>query len=1502
MPKSGGQATITGIDFEVWFVALKFVDSFFVESLNIKPQASTYVDPETQETKIIAIDDVHIYSDFKQEFYNIKFRAPNIRNWTINNLKHQKVLNQLKEQFTKTPTAFLYFVTQSPCPIFAEILRRGASCISREELEINLKSNKYIEEWDKLKNELGFSDNGILKFAKQVKFKPIIDTEEIKNLIMQKLHGHITNLNFAPDCLYQLAIEAGKYGKTITRRDIIEYLEKNNIHLKPHLKVEELLEKLCTASASLASVQYTFNNNIHIQRDEVTTLVNWIKTPLKERDSLIAVLTGEAGYGKTVILRDLLIRLQEEEIPVLGIKTDLFAFDSIEILSNEIELSDGIKETMAAIIDRYGKGVVIFDQLDALSIIMSKDREAINAYFNLISQLSRIKELRIILSCRTFDLKYDPLLISFENKHIIYIKELNDQQVSEVLSELNIQRQQISNTLFNLLRIPLHLEVFCKIYGPHTSLTSLSTLQDLYNELWNQKILKVLDDNLRNDVLNAIDAIIENMDSTKTLTMPLALLDRNSKGRDYLLSQSILYKQNQKFQFFHSSFFDYCYSRTFLTHNLSLIEVILNQHQGLFIRSQIKQVLSYLRDSDFSIYLKELKEFLTNPKVRFHIRLLVINQLTFLQNPKDEEWQMVKQLLENNDNFKKHFIDGIQSEKWLKYLISNGYLQIFLQSDDEKLINLVIWKLRSLINPYTKIVIDFLGQLPSIEKKDEYISYILDGLDHWEDIKAIQLYKSNLSTVKRWDRFYFSHFLERILKYNPEFVLEVFFDDLNEKTNVINSADDFDKEKFLDYHDIEVFKKLLNWNPDVILSKALRIIHELVDKAKWGSKTGFYLDGAFYGYEQFESDLYLHWQFLSLVLEKLKTAAIKDKTQFLKLVEGFNKSCSFTLLKMVLQGYNAKPEFYVNEGFGFLIRESILENMAGEYELKALLKNIYPYFSQKQKEKINELILSVSPEWEKHREKGQRSLLGYSKYRLLGIIPAEELSDYPAMKKQLLELEYKFGKYKEEPPLVSKTEWIGPPLPTTAYEKMTIKQWLSSFQKYNESTGWGMPKKDFLKGGIIEHSRAFSDQVSKRPDEFYDFVFNLGKRKDISIAYLAAGLSGMVKAKYDIEKVKQLVKTYWKYKDIEFRKDITRAIEYIDREDNLDLDLIGILADYALNDPDPKEELWEIDAGGGTPYYGGDPFSYGINTVRGAATERLAIHGYKTQYPDKIFEILNEIADDKSIAVRCCLIRFLQGLIKWNGNKVYKLFIKISCDKHPQVIKYGLKCLEYLMTENNFQDFIPYLDAVINLKEKSGPQSVREYIGQILMLAYVRKYPKSKKLLEQSFKTNEEIKLGALEIASMHLANSDTQIAGKSRQTYMQFLNEDSDKVSQKYDWCFNNFKVEDFNKIYDLIFKYARAKAIKKHCDYFFKFLTKIVSYEPEKCIDLMQNYKNFEKPDIRYNALSGEPVQILIEAYNRIIEDNYKEKAMNIFDLILQEQTYKREALKVLSEQDRE
>ncbi len=1364
MPRAGGPSTITGIDFEAWFVALKFADAFFDESLRVSPQAQTYTDPKTLQTEITAMDDIHVTSPLISEFYNLKFRAPNIVSWGLMDLRHSKVLLQLKEQFLKTPEAKLYFVSQSPCPLFQEVLPRGSFCSSKEELMIILGPNNYVADWDKLREELGFSDEAMIGFSRQVTYKHIIDTEEIRKLILQKFEGHVTNSGFVPNCLYQLAIEAGKKGIVIDKDHIIKHLERNDIHAKPHLKPELLLERLSDESATLKSISNTFLKDCHINRKEIRQLLDWLNAPLSENKTPIAVLTGKAGCGKSVIFRDLLENLGNENIPVLGIKTDLYMKDSIQLLSRELNLVDGIKETLASIVERFGRAVILLDQIDTLSQTLSTDRKIINTYVNLISQLSLVKNLRIIISCRTFDLKYDPLLRSFEDKCTIEVSDLNEEEISFVLSKLGVEKSRISKTLMELFKIPLRLKVFCDIYKEGINLNSLKTLQDLYDSLWDQRILSATNNT---PVLDAIETVTRKMDESKSTSVVFALLDKNDVGRRHLLSQSILIRQKNMLQFFHQSFFDYCYSRTFLTHYDSLIGILLQQHQGLFIRPQIKQVLTHLRGSEFQKYLKELKELLTNKSIRFHIWLLVVNQLAFLEDPTDEEWQAIKPLLDRDPNFRMHFIDGLQSEQWLKYLINKGYLHSFLESSDSELINLIAWKLSVLINIFTETIIDFLSGFPEINKRDEYICNVLIRLDHWENDKAVQVFGDKLKVLKNSPgRYSYYHILGKLLPYKPEVVSKIFFIDLSERLNVVGLQEDFGRN-FCDYHDVAIFKKILMWNEDIALSEGLSTVSELAERTKHEGKYNFYDDKAFGAFGHFERDLYEHWKFLTLITEKLESIAQNDKVRFLKLVSRIEETNSITLLRLLIVGFLANPGMYVKEGFKLLTREGILEELTSDeyagHELRSLLNNLYRFLSAEEKGLINNLILSVAPDWEKDRWKGGPSRAGYSRYRLLCAIPKDELVNYPSMKKDFHELERKFGRYEEKPPKVSKVVSVGPPLEGKAYEKMTPAQWIASFKRYDDSTGWNGQRREFLKGGLVEHSRAFTEQVSKRPDEFYDFIFSLGKRTDISVAYLAAGLDGLVKAKFDIEKVKKLVKEYWKAKDSGFRREIIRAMDYLDKEDNLDLELISILEEYALKDPDPDKELWMVDAGRGTPYYGGDPLTHGINTVRGAAAERLAIHGFKTPYPDKIFEIMEEVTNDPSVSVRCCLIRFLQGMLKWDREKTFSIFMKLGEEKHPQIIKYGLECLSYLMRENNFHHFIPYLRIAMGIDEEYGYHHVGEYVGQILMLAYGEGYSNSKNLLEQGILASDKIKAGAINFACRHLLNQNEEVSRKSK-------------------------------------------------------------------------------------------------------------------------------------------
>lgn len=1493
MPEAGGSSTITGVEFEMWFTALKFVDAFFDDKIKIEPQAKTYRNPQTNEIELVSVDDVLICSDSKAEFFNLKFRSPNITNWTFNALKSQKVFKQFKEQFKKTPDADLYFVSQSPALIFAELLPRITGCISIEEVNHRLPK-KLSKDWELLKKELGFSDSEMLLFSKQVKFERIIDIEEIKKMIFAKLNRNVTHPEFAPNCLFQLAVKAGKTGRTIAREDIIRCFEQDDIHLKPHLKVEDLTEKLIVASESLSLFSGSLINGTPIERKEVEELFEWIKKPLEDKESPIIVVTGKAGCGKTFILKELLKRLQEKKVPALGIKTDLSSYESLKMLAEDIGLTFGIKESLAAVAEQYNKGVVILDQIDALSLSMSKERKYINIYFNLISQLKLIKGLRIVISCRSYDLQFDPGLKLLEDKLKEFkVADLTEQQVDVVLLGIDINKNTLSHTLYSLLKVPLHLKVFCDIYKPGISnLTSIKTLQDLYTELWKQKIVCLDDKSIYNDVLNALKLIVDSMDTAMRITAPSALLDGNNIGANYLKSHSIIHEQGRnQIQFFHSSFFDYCYARDFVKRQESLIRSVLEHEQGLFVRPKIKQVMAYLRETDKNRYLKELKEFLTNESLRFHVKLLVINQLAFLEDPEVAEWQIIRRLIEKDSDIAGHFIDGIRYQGWLDILVSSGYLQKIIQSSDEKTIDKAIWMLINLINTCTHSVLDFLLNCPRLN--NENIAKIIFYLGKWDDDKSIQLFQQCKLFLKN-AKFQYYFLLEKIVLHHPGVVMDLFFEDINKKVDMYCKSDRNLQNEELSHEEVELFEKLIKWNPQVIIPKALEVLNKIIEKTKiiGDEESRFYEDFGFhlYGRPIYYSD---HMDFLSIIKRKLKNVASSNKNEFMTVIKGYLYTGSITILRLIMECYNAKPEWYIEEGFAVLINDGFLEEIVPSQlvdELKTLLKNFYPLLSDAHKEKINKLILSLSPKWERKKMKGHPSYIGYSKYQMFNAIPQDEFSKFPVLKKQFQELNRKFGKIDNSRITNFSVGIVGPPLPGNAYEKMTLEQWEASFKKYDDSTEYSHRISDPSKGGIWQHSQAFSGAVKNRPGFFYDLIVKIGGCVEISDKYLTAGIRGLFEGEYEIEKIRELLKLVRKKEGNELRKSIIWAIEYIDKKDNLDIELINILKEYALNDPDPDVENWEKQK----EFHGGDPVTFAINTVRGSAVWVLGKHALKTPFPDELFAIFEKIAEDKHIAIRVCLIQFLSYMIKWNRNKAFSLFMKLTEDMCPQVIEKGIISIHHLRTKSNFHHFIPRIENIL--------QTADDQLGQILMAAYTADIPGSKKLLEESFIINEKIKIGAIDFASRYLTATDIGTADKSGEIFRRFLNDESDKIKEKYASCFEYFKIEDFEKLYDFIFLYSKSGAIRNNATYFFVFLEKIVRNEPEKCIDLIENHSSFEKPDMRMNRLQGKLVQIVIEAYNRTMDDVYKKKAMDIFDALLQENAYKSFGLDILKEYDRE
>lgn len=93
--------------------------------------------------------------------------------------------------------------------------------------------------------------------------------------------------------------------------------------------IQEILNSIENSSVILWDYKNIFADleNSHIERDETQNLLSWLKSEGNDNEGnkdKIALLVGKPGSGKTVILRDLIHKLKNENIPCLELKlTDI---------------------------------------------------------------------------------------------------------------------------------------------------------------------------------------------------------------------------------------------------------------------------------------------------------------------------------------------------------------------------------------------------------------------------------------------------------------------------------------------------------------------------------------------------------------------------------------------------------------------------------------------------------------------------------------------------------------------------------------------------------------------------------------------------------------------------------------------------------------------------------------------------------------------------------------------------------------------------------------------------------------------------------------------------------------------------------------------------------------------------------------------------------------------------------------------------------------------------
>ncbi|MBS1586027.1 MAG: ATP-binding protein [Bacteroidetes bacterium] len=1298
-------------------------------------------------------------------------------------------------------------------------------------------------------------------------------------------------------------------------KESIEYSDES------HIPVEKIVEQFNASSFYLHNYPNEFSGiaGSHIQRTETNELYEWIRTPLssEDRHKNIRLLAGDSGLGKSVIMKDLFTLLASDGIPTLGIKADKYYVTSINDLAEKLNIEDKLEKTIHTLASSFDKVVILIDQIDALSQTLASNRDPINTFNTLVSIARSHENVRIVISVRFYDLNYDPDLQFYKKNQITEVQLLPEIDVKSVVMALGISWANIPTSLRGLLRVPNHLNIFSKIYSTTSKVPEIETLNDLYNELWMATLSRPGGDISSQQLAEVLKEIANEMYTQQQIDVSKAkFLLQYAAEIDYLARNGIIILSDTTLQFFHQSFYDYVFARSFIESNRPISQYILANKNSLFIRASLRMILIYLRDYDHSKYITTLNEILISDKFRFHVKLLVINNLGFQKNPTVQEATLVKQVLLMKTDYKELFIESAIGNGWLTILINQKLIDElltvkpkwydkmlknnFLRSSgllpkhwktyevrEEDNINIVYRFFTRKLPAERDKIVTYLEGANDFKNKDAFCFRILYFVKIWDSPKIFNLF-NRYKDMMYTDKMGFYHILSDVIKYDPQWVIQTYKPILFKE---INNVAKFKQHSNDDYLENDLFEKLFEKDYLLSFDFGLEVINEYIKRSSIAfDQSKLFMD---YHFTHFEYDKNrqsdgLH-NLYQLAIDALKRTMTENKPMFTGVLVKYKNSNSEDIINLILYAflYSDNSNDYSDDIFEIL---NILFHKEGFYAegklgylILTLLKKAYPSFNTEQQRAMISLIQSIKIN-ELHidtRDNKKRlfSFYGYKKYQFLCALPESTLKR-PEITREYQELVRRFGKIKVEEPGRIRVHRVGPPLRDTAYKKMTFENWRSSFRKYDSEKHFhGFPSK----GSMTENHREFTEQVSKDTARFAPFVDEI-LDESIHPDYKIAGLEGLVKGKINVQAFlllfKKAIRKEWPRFNI---LQLVWMTDYLIASRLVDDEVIDFLINAAINNSDPESDK-----------PGDDGLQRGINTVRGAAVYRLVRINFYPAFATKIFNCLNQVCTDSTITVRTSLISQLAYMMNLDKERTLEIFQKLTANYDFQIYKHSIWSATYLSNYSfeRLQEY--YLKAIAH-------SEFYEDLTQPLVFAFLNRKKNSYKLLKRISK-DPTVKAKIVDAAAHNLIDENNSVDKRAARLFCQYLNLDSKEIGHVYSVAFIHLEPKDFEALYPLIYKFSRSKNGKTNLSYYYDYLLKCVNKNALLVLKLMENISEHEHSEL---SLDDDSVRIVIALYNVLSRNSHNtknvEQALALFDQVLYTPQFRKFASKIIEEVER-
>ena len=1246
------------------------------------------------------------------------------------------------------------------------------------------------------------------------------------------------------------------------------------------------------------SAFYRINSNFHdlkdsfIDRKEIGLLYNWVKNELSEKDSRIKLLVGNAGVGKSVIIKKVIQRLESDGFKCFAIKADKLQ-TPVGFTSNEH--LEQLRNTFASLMQEE-RAVLMIDQVDALSQYINSDRsklENITTLAKLFSDNENLRNVRIIVSCRSFDLEFDPKLSLLGREPQIKLGLLDKQDVENVLDRLKVGLyKELDEKTISVLQTPQHLNLFCRVYRKNKR-KDYSSITDLYDELWLQEI-GLTEAKINKGVAEKIlyDLALKIYDD-ETLTPQWDYDTSELKEANYLISEGIIEKTGNRATFFHQSMYDYVFSRYYTKEKRSLILDLLaeKKHQGLFVRTTVNFVLDYERAKNIKQYKEDVKTILFSGKIRTHIQLMLLWAMANRIDILPFEKKCIKDLYVQNKLLFFSFIRRTYKKEWYQIITPliekdiktmkfgdmvyenvYGYLWNHVQTSTEGVFKLV----DSIKDEETRKIVarNVLRATPD---------YSLDIVTKWYKVICDTLYKK-------------AYFLEKALPSNPQFVL----DNISELIDYILNP----QEKG-NHHEERVVETILEEIYTPLIEKFSEMFYPILrDRILYAinaNRTPSWRGGIDYNnvfplmMDQHHHVHALHEWFGEMLKRQVQhqtSNAIADIKNLLNQNEASCYGFAFKAVKEV-------PTLFTDDIIAILKDTKLVDDLLSysdvTYHFLEMLRAWFPLVDSDTLTLCQELIYDFKSDSDMQPDK-KRSYtgayyphLGYEQRKLIWAIPENLRNSKIKSKKQELDRRFRYEWKNEKPDHDVTAAFVcGGLMSAEQYKTVSCEDWQKSF--------YGI--KDFAKGKYRHfderaHADAFKQCVSERANYFEKFVFQIFEEEHIPAIYKLSGIDGLTMADYPKD---QLLPLLWKSMDMfdKLSKEGYgyRLFEVIDNFTSTEGEHIDrieeflkriILSEYNSKYDASIEDQFDKSISN-------DTLNVGVNSTQGHAIQSFTKIGKLSQRKKKVYDFFLKSHNVLSVEHQLVTMLYLQR--ECYDNELYnKVMFRYANKPVTDYLFLNADRMHWFWC-NDPEQILPYFRMILS-KRRAKPILVQ-------IMFFGMQYEKSKEISKEMFEdllsqNEEEVIRKIIPLAYQHL--SDETYGEQSEAFLRRFANDNRDEIRHSYFiWC-DKMPESSMDLFKDLLILWLKS-SIENGFHEIVKHLERCCNNYPYECYQCVKMLID-SKSDIAYYD-EEELLKILLTCYRIFMDDEENEKAdevMDVFDKMMLN-SYSNGMAKVLKE----